>query len=316
MIKRFGEGKSLSFNIADDGEHERISKVCHALSVPDRLTILKFLIQKPKNLSDLSKDTLIPISSVSRHIDALCEAGLVTVNYQPGLKGQTKFCSVTALGIDLSLTPRKSTGKKKEYVCEMPVGLYSECSVNAPCGMTGETKNIVEFDNPDAFFAPERAKAECLWFDTGFVTYSFPAQFAHNNPVSELSFSLEICSETNYYNDQWPSDVTVSVNGVEVAIITTPGDFGGRRGRYTPKHWPVGSTQYGVLKTVTINEEGVFVDDSRIQTAVTISSLGIKKSNSIRFTLQVKKDARYRGGINVFGKNFGDYPQAIVMKMR
>lgn len=52
----------------------------------------------------------------------------------------------------------------------------------------------------------------------------------HDLPGDEISFSFEVCSETIYYNNHWPSDITVSVNDVEVATFTSPGDFGGRRG--------------------------------------------------------------------------------------
>ena len=38
-------------------------------------------------------------------------------------------------------------------------------------------------------------------------------------------------------------------------------------------------------------------------------------SHYISLKIGVKKDAQYCGGMNLFGSGFGDYPQAIVMKI-
>lgn len=50
--------------------------------------------------------------------------------------------------------------------------------------------------------------------------------------------------------------------------------------------------------------------------AVTFDSLRLLDGNAICFTIAVKEDARHRGGINLFGKHFGDYPQHILMRLR
>jgi predicted transcriptional regulator len=39
----------------------------------------------------------------------------------------------------------------------------------------------------------------------------------------------------------------------------------------------------------------------------------LKETNRIKLTIGIKEDAVHKGGINIFGKNFGDYPQSIVM---
>ena len=39
------------------------------------------------------------------------------------------------------------------------------------------------------------------------------------------------------------------------------------------------------------------------------------KSICFYLKIGVKKDAQYCGGMNLFGSGFGDYPQAIVMKI-
>lgn len=93
----------------------------------------------------------------------------------------------------------------------------------------------------------------------------------------------------------------------------TAGDFGGRRGHYTPEYWPVTSTQFGILKTISVNSEGLFIDKTLVNSHITVSDLKLAVGNAIKLTIGIKEDAVHRGGLNLFGKNFGDYPQSIIM---
>ena len=164
-------------------------------------------------------------------------------------------------------------------------------------------------------FLPCVLKAECIWFDCGFISYNFPTDFSRTQKFSEISFSFEICSETIYYNNNWPSDITVRINDKEITTFTSPGDFGGRRGKYTPLYWPVTSTQFGLLKKITVNQDGVFVDNSFVSDKVKFDDLKIYDGSAIKLDIGIKDDAVHRGGINLFGKNFGDFDQAIIMKI-
>jgi predicted transcriptional regulator len=48
---------------------------------------------------------------------------------------------------------------------------------------------------------------------------------------------------------------------------------------------------------------------------VQIQQLALPQTNHIRVRLGVKEDARHRGGMNLFGRKFGNYPQDIVMRV-
>ncbi len=307
--------KILNLSISETEDHERICKIAHAISVPERVKILQVLLAHTQNISELATTLNIPVSSVSRHVEVLSDAQLLHVSYQPGRKGHTKYCSqmIVACNLNFGLAHIPSS---IEHSVEMPLGMFTECSVTAPCGMVGKTSKIGVFDEPSVFFAPERVNAECIWFNSGFISYAFPVTHARDQKCSEISFSLEMCSETIYYNDNWPSDITFYVNNKEIITVTSLGDFGGRRGKYTPDFWPITSTQYGVLKKITINSRGVFVDDSLKHTQIVFDDLNLSEGNSIRFTIGIKEDAEHRGGINLFGKNFGDHPQSIIMTLR
>ena len=141
----------------------------------------------------------------------------------------------------------------------------------------------------------------------------FPNELKVNEKVKSLYFSLELCSETMYYREKYPSDITFFVNDKELHTWTSPGDFGGRQGKYTPKSWPITSTQFGILKNFRINSKGVFLDNILVNPSVTIDDLNIASNDIIKLTIKVKDDAIHKGGINIFGKNFGDYNQSIVL---
>lgn len=316
--------KNAVLKISDANHHQLIEKVCHALSVPERIRIMEYLLRKTKSLSEISEALNIPISSVSRHIDILSQAGLISIKYEPGLKGHTKFCSQAMLSYTISLAEETNNDTLEEqHTVEMPIGLFSHCNISAPCGMLSSTEPIGEFDDPNIFFSPKRINAECLWFALGFIGYKFPAPNFKTKQPSEISLSFEVCSETLYYNNKWPSDITISINEKEIITITSPGDFGGRRGKFTPPYWPITSTQFGLLKKITINSNGVFLDGFPVNSSVKFSDLNIHNydqsvpdSNYIRLDIGIKNDSKYKGGINLFGKSFGDYEQAIVLTVK
>ena len=175
---------------------------------------------------------------------------------------------------------------------------------------------IGEFDDPRMLFSPDRVNAECLWFSTGSVSYNFPTNTLLSRKCSELSFSFECCSEAPYYNNDWPSDITLSINSKEIATFTSPGDFGGRRGKFTPQYWPITSTQFGMMTRLSITESGTYLNNKLVASDITFSGLNLTAGNAIQFTISVKEDAVNKGGINLFGANFGNYPQHIIMTIR
>ncbi len=305
------------FDIEKKKDEDRILKIGYALSSPERIKIIKSLLTESKNLTTLSKELDIPTTSLSRHIDILSDAKIIFLNYQPGPKGHTKYCALATLGFNISLAPKRNILESTpSYSIELPIGIFSHCHIEAPCGMLSAEKQFAPFDEPSNFFLPERVSAECLWFDRGFISYNFPTPPAHQTQsMSELSFSFEICSETNCYNNNWPSDITVYVNKHELLTFTSPGDFGGRRGKYTPEFWPITSTQFGLLKTITINSDGVFLDGQLVNKNITFNDLQLFDGSAIQLTIGIKDDAKHKGGINLFGKNFGDYPQGIKMML-
>jgi predicted transcriptional regulator len=129
-----------------------------------------------------------------------------------------------------------------------------------------------------------------------------------------LQVAAEMCSEAPLHDPRWPSDLTLWVNGVEVGTWTSPGDFGGERGRYTPAWWETKDSQYGVLKRWRVTADGSTVDGMAVSD-VTLAQLDLSPGSPIRVRIGVKADAAHVGGLNLFGRRFGNYQQDIVLSM-
>ena len=89
--------------------------------------------------------------------------------------------------------------------------------------------------------------AGILWFGKGYVEYKIPNFLLASQNPEELVISMEIASEAPETNNDWPSDITFTLNGVKLGTWTSPGDFGDQRGKYTPKWWANHINQYGLL---------------------------------------------------------------------
>ncbi len=307
----------MVLHVTKNDDINKISKLCHALSSPERVKIIQFLQHQNRSLTEISKAVGIPFSSLTRHIDILFEAGLIDYHFKPSHKGHSKYCSLKLLQLQLILEEKfNEADTNKEMIIEMPIGMFSQCNISSPCGILNKKGPLGEIDDPSVLFSPERSQAECIWFSHGYITYNFPTFQLRNGNYSEMAFSLELCSEAPHFNNNWPSDITFSLNGTELLTYTSPGDFGGKRGTFTPSFWPISSTQFGLLKTISITPNGVYLDSKLVNPNITLDTLNLLQNNYLEFTIEVKKDAEHRGGINLFGANFGNYPQHIIMKIQ
>jgi predicted transcriptional regulator len=86
--------------------------------------------------------------------------------------------------------------------------------------------------------------------------------------------------------------------------------MGGKRGLLTPQWWKTNDTQSGFLKTWKIDAEGSWLDGQRVS-ETTMADLRVHDYDSITIRLGIKKNAKNRGGINIFGSKFGNRPQDL-----
>ena len=307
--------KNPIYNISDAASADELYKTCHALGSKERIAILNLIQTRPMTIKELSQILNLPVSSITLHTNILNEGNLINIEYKPNKKGLVKLCSRAVNTILILIDNVENNEELIEQNYEMPIGNFTDINIKSPCGIAGKYSGIGEYDEISTFYLPNRHKAELLWFSDGDITYKFPNTIKDLSNVNSIEFSLEICSETLYSRNDWPSDITFWINDKEITTWTSPGDFGGRRGKYTPDYWFINSTQYGILKNIKINKNGIYLDNNLISNNLTLDDINLMNSNSIDFKIGIKPDAVHKGGINIFGKNFGDHDQAIIMKV-
>lgn len=306
--------RHIILDINNEDTYSGFIKIGKAISSITRLKILKLLCDCSMNIVEISNILNIPISSAASHINYLEDAGLVVTQSQPGIRGSKRVCSTNAEEVLLLINQfAKSQESVKDVMIDMPIGQFYSCDIKPTCGIVNENGYIDICDNPSAFFSPLRVSAQILWFQQGYIEYRFPNHQLNNHYPSSLTISLELCSEAPGYRNNWPSDITFSINENELLTYTSPGDFGGQRGKLTPKWWPDGNTQYGLLKTIKIDKHGVYLDEQLIDGKVTIGDLNLISNSYVSFKISIKEDAHHVGGINLFGEKFGNYAQNILM---
>lgn len=295
---------------------EKDMHVIKGLAAPARISVLKLLRRKGAlNVKEIGELLNLPQSTVSLSVQLLEEAGLIRTESQRARKGNQKLCTSIYDEVVIMFGDAAEERRNDGIEVAMPVGLYTACEVSAPCGLCTDEGIIGLLDVPDSFLDPARMKAGLIWFTRGSVEYQFPNNARlDNRDVAELEFSLELSSEMPGTNPDWPSDITITVNGVDIGQWTSPGDFGDRRGVFTPDWWKLKGSQYGMLKRFRVTDEGSFVDGIRMSD-ICLADLGLDQKHSIRLCLSVRDDARHPGGINIFGKGFGNYDQDIVLRM-
>ncbi len=300
--------KVLELNLEDE---EMICTLASALSSPARIQILKLLYFNSYNVAQIAEKLDIPTSSAALYVRSLEEAGLINTRLQPGNRGSMKICSRKHDQIAIRLT---SDDPNIHHVCSvsMPVGNFTDFEAYPSCGLASAEKQIGSGDRPDSFFLPERTQAQIIWSAAGYVEYKFPYQVPQGATLTRLMLSLEMCSEVLNYKDDWLSDISFWIDGIECGTWRSPGDFGGRPGILNPDWWTGGCTQYGKLVTLEISEDGTYINSEPVSN-VSLKNFNFNAGTPLTLRIGNKPDAEYVGGFNIFGEKFGDYEQNILM---
>nr|WP_239588033.1 ArsR family transcriptional regulator [Gracilibacillus alcaliphilus] len=296
---------------------EQLQKVSHALSSKVRIQMIELLNKDNLNVHQLSEALEIPVSTAASHVKVLEESALIETELRPASRGAMKVCTRNFDDIHIILNQQfKSLDQKQSYEMEMPIGQFFDFQVAPTCGMANQTGVLFPEDEPVYFYSPLKSEAQIIWTRKGFLEYRFPIIIDKQATIENIQFSLEICSEAPNYDHNWPSDITVWINGVDIGTWTSPGDFGDRPGKLNPKNWAeTTSTQYGSLKTWKVTQEQTMLDEIRLSD-VAVANLHLMDRDFVTFRVGIKEDAIHKGGFNIFGKQFGDHNQDIKLKVQ
>ncbi|WP_152391615.1 ArsR/SmtB family transcription factor [Paenibacillus guangzhouensis] len=283
------------------------------LSSSTRISMIELLNNGPMNIKELAAELNVSSAIITKHVQKLEQAGIISCTSTVGKRGMQKLCALQLDAVQLQFRHGKSQPLQNRHAFSIPVGQYNAFDVKPTCGLASTTNIIGMVDDPRYFTDPQHVQAKHLWFGSGWVEYAIPNLLLKNQELERLEISLEICSEAPGYNEQWPSDISFYVNSVEVGMWTSPGDFGSQPGVYTPEWWNQG-TKYGQRKTLTVSDEGTFMDGVRISD-VTTRMLNIEVNKGVTLRIASLDTAVNCGGVALFGRGFGNYDQEIEVSM-
>ena len=278
-----------------------------------RISILELLQQKgPMCMTDIAAELGITNGSLSPHIKALSENGLIAVAFSSGKRGMQRICSVRKQQflIDLESDARNIN----LYKAEIGVGQYVGYEVYPTCGISTPDHLIGVEDDPRYFASPERVNAGIIWMGHGYVEYIIPNYLKPGQELIELLVSMEIASEAPGFCEDWPSDIFFSINGVDLCSWTLPGDFGKNPGIYTPSWWDRNWNQYGQLKFISVDADGAYIDGIK-RSDVGLDRLHITHESMITLRISAPSTAVNSGGLTIYGRSFGNYDQDINVRM-
>lgn len=294
----------LHISSLDDG-----LEIFKALGSDIRIEIIKLLLEnKQMNMNELAASLNITNGALTGHIKKLESCGIISTTNESSGHGNQKICSIHVDKILIDLEPPEEF--QNVYNTELKIGHYSNYQVFPTCGLATSRALIGEVDDTRYFAHQDRYDADILWFTKGYVEYIIPNFIPHSQKITQIMISAELSSEAPGVNSVWPSDISFYLNDVCVGTWTSPGDFGDVKGIFTPDWWFPNWNQYGLLKMLTINKKGTFIDGLQVSN-VTIKDFALDYRSAIKFRMAVNSDAAHIGGLTIFGKSFGNYSQDI-----
>ncbi len=283
-----------------------------ALASETRLKIISLIQNKEMSIKELSAALNISSAVVTKHINILEEVDIVESYSQPGVRGLLKLCKIKTSEVQVILNNNYEEDIRKFTEIDIPIGAYSSFKIFPPCGLASKDKLFGVLDDPRYFAAPNRMDLSIIWFTSGYIEYPIPTYDINFSNLDEIEISLEVCSEFPGYNNSFKSDIYFYLNDISLGKWTSPGDFGDRKGVFTPSWWDLGS-EYGLLKTIKINDNGVYLDGIML-CDTPLSEFCRNDIDNLTFKIQCPVDTPNPGGINIFGKNFGNFDQNIKVK--
>lgn len=289
--------------------------VFKALGSDLRIKIVKLLLEnKEMNMNELASSLGITNGALTSHIKKLEESGIISVITEHGGHGNQKLCRVALDKILIDVETDETEDENNIYNTEVPVGHYSNYEIYPTCGLATDRALVGEVDDPRYFAHPDRINARIIWFTKGYIEYIIPNLLPSATKIDQITISLELSSEAPGVNNDWPSDISFVLNDKKIGMWTSPGDYGDVQGIFTPDWWFPNWNQYGLLKMISINKKGTFVDGLMISD-VNIKEFNLDNKSTIRFRFQVEEDAKNVGGLTIFGNGFGNYSQDIKVRI-
>ncbi|WP_411350146.1 ArsR family transcriptional regulator [Paenibacillus sp. WLX2291] len=273
---------------------------------------MELLTVSEMSLKQLSNELKLSPSIVTMHVSKLEQAQLIGSRRVRRNGGTHKLCFLLEQYIHITLPTVEQPLHSIEHV--IPLGHYTDCHIQPTCGIGTWEKELGIWDDPSYFHHPERVEAAIIWFASGYVEYRVRNRLTSSQQVEKIEWIVEIASEAPGLRDTWLSDISFTLNHIPLGRWRSPADFGrAARGRYTPSWWHRNLNQYGLLKVITIDHMGTYIDGEWMSD-VTLADLNVYEPYwTLR--LAVEEDAEHVGGLTLYGAGFGNHDQDMLLRI-
>lgn len=291
---------------------ESLCRTARALSSRTRVDIMRLINERHMiSVNEIASVMNIPLSSAAMHVCVLEEAGLITAEKHPGIRGQVKMCSLKQQEIMIQLGEKKPR-TAKVYEQELPLGAYAGAyDIKAPSGLASLDGPIGEYNKGRSFYLTARLKAQMIWFASGWLEYIFALPPEEPCEITGLEISFEACANARADAEAWRSDAEVKVNGIPLGSQACICQHPDRRGRLNPPWWPDVATQYGTLLSWRVDQAGTWRQNSCDSSLPLSRVLQGMEGAGIRIAVGRNASLQTANGINLFGRQFGDYEQSV-----
>ncbi len=288
--------------------------VFKALGSDIRIAIIRLLLKNNgMSMNELASCLNITNGALTGHIKKLEDCGIVTIVNEPAAHGNSKMCMVWLDKILIDF----DTAESQKNICEteIRIGHYTNFQIYPVCGLATASRFIGEVDDPRYFAHPDRVDAEILWFDKGYVEYVIPNFVPAYQKIDQLSICAELGPNAPGTDAVNPANITFVLNDTAIGSWISPGDFGDHAGIFTPDWWYGNWNQHGMLKTITINQAGTFLDGLKIS-SVSLKDFMLDYKSTIKFRITINEEAEHTSGLTIYGRNFGNYNQHINVRIQ
>ena len=263
------------------------------------------------SLGELSAALGVTQGALTTHIRMLEEQDLIRVETRHTAHGLQKVCALKDYEVLLNVYPAFEENNTKVYQTEVPIGHYTDYSVNAGCGIVTEQTLVGSEDDRRVFSYPERLDAQMLWFHDGFIEYRIPNFLPENNRIVQLTISVEMCCAEQGSDQDLFSDIDYFLNGRKLGSwLASTQDRSVTHGIYTPGWYKSPMRQHGFLKMLVINNAAIYIDGNKIQGTGTDWPF-LDENGEMRFRIETHTSGEHPGGVALYGNRFGNYNQNI-----